>query len=218
MPVLPSHVVAGEAIRADFINNLIDYIHANITPTSSPEKAARILAAPCVNGDAEVSILAGEPVYVDTENSVYNVNTPILTVLPYDGEHDDEYPVGVARFDMESEEGGQVILSGLAVVKVAEITPGAYLQPTADGEFAFTDDATQFRFIGTVTQADDTSSTSKVLAFIGAGVGGGTGSLGVITTRPSGGAGAATWQTVTLDANGNWTASGTNIPVVIPKF
>ena len=166
MPVLPSHVVAGEAIRADFVNNLIDYIHANVTPTSSPEKAARIFAVACVNGDAEADILAGEPVYINTGSSVYNVNTPILSVIPYDGTHD-EYPVGVARFDMQSEEGGQVILAGLAVVKVASITTGAYLKPTDDGKFEFTDDATQFRFIGTVTQADDTSSATKVLAFIG---------------------------------------------------
>ena len=119
---------------------------------------------------------------------------------------------------MDAEERGVVILRGLAVVNADASESGAYLEPDADnGGFAFKDSPTTFRCIGTVTEADDTSSLVKVLALVG-GEGGGIGSLGVITTRPSGGAGAATWQTVTLDANGNWTASGSNLPVVIPKF
>lgn len=217
--MIPTRVFPGEAIKASTINDIIDTLQKVADTVGVTNGAPNIyrLAVACVNDDAEVTISAGDPVYI-TDASTWMVNTPILSVIPYDGTHDDEYPVGVARFDMNTEERGVVILTGLAVVNVASITSGAYLEPDADnGGFLFTDTPTAFRFAGTVTKADDTSSATQVLALLTGG-GGGIGSLGVITQRPSGGAGAAVWQTITLDANGNWTASGTDVPVIIPQF
>ena len=218
--MIPSRVMVGEPIKAQTINDIIDSLNqlSNAVNASPGAVNAYRLAAACVNADAEVTISAGDPVYI-TDASTWLVNTPVLSVIPYDGMHDDEYPVGVARFDMNTEERGVVSLRGLAVLNVSSITTGAYLEPDSDnGGFSFTDTPTAFRWIGTVTKADDTSSATQVLAMIGGEGGGGLGALGVITTRPSGGAGPATWQNVTLDANGNTTANGTDIPVVIPQF
>lgn len=218
--MIPNRVFAGEPVRAQTINDIIDSLNqlSNAVNASPGAVNAYRLASACVNADDEVTISAGDPVYITTA-STWLVNTPVLSVIPYDGTHDDEYQVGVARFDMNTEERGVVSLRGLAVLNVSSITTGAYLEPDADnGGFSFTDTPTAFRWIGTITKSDDTSSVTQVLAMIGDEGGGGLGALGVITTRPSGGAGPATWQTVTIDANGNTTASGTDIPVIIPQF
>lgn len=48
--------------------------------------------------------------------------------------------------------------------------------------------------------------------------GGGAVTLGVITSRPSGGYGTATYKAITLNADGSWSATGPDIACVIPKF
>lgn len=217
MAIPPRHVTPGEAIRAADYNNMIDYITETRRFIDTGAMNVSRLVSACVNADEENAIDAGSPVYIDTGALAgeWYVYTPVLSVLPYDGEQD--LPVGVARFDMDPGQSGEVVLRGIAVLNVAAIIAGKYLEPTANGVFDFTDSPTQFRVLGRVRDSDDEVSILRVMAFIDS-AGGGIGSLGVITTRPSGGAGAAVWQTVTLDANGDWTASGTDIPVVIPRF
>ncbi len=200
--MIPNRVFAGEPVRAQTINDIIDSLNrlSNAVNASPGAVNAYRLASVCVNADAEVTISAGDPVYITTA-STWLVNTPVLSVIPYDGTHDDEYPVGVARFDMNTEERGVVSLRGLAVMNVSSITTGAYLEPDADnGGFSFTDTPTAFRYVGRVTKADDTSSATQVLAMItedGSGGGGGGGEIayhGYFTAR-----------IVTITANGQTT-------------
>lgn len=47
--------------------------------------------------------------------------------------------------------------------------------------------------------------------------GGGEGKLVVMTVRPNGGYGPAIYKLIELSSDGNWQATGSNVPTVVPK-
>ena len=48
------------------------------------------------------------------------------------------------------------------------------------------------------------------------GDGGGEVALGVLVSGPSGGYGPAVWRAITVNPDGTWTATGEEVPVIVP--
>lgn len=50
----------------------------------------------------------------------------------------------------------------------------------------------------------------------GSGDSGGEFALGVLVSGPSGGYGPAVWRAITVNPDGTWTATGEEVPVIVP--
>ena len=65
---------------------------------------------------------------------------------------------------------------------------------------------------------EDVKSRTPDTGEIAAGGGGGSGKLVVMTVRPNGGYGPAVYKLIELSSDGNWQATGDNVPTVVPKM
>lgn len=145
------------------------------------------------------AFVAGQPVAFDNTKDICGEALPAVPVT------DPSKPWGVCVNLLEPMAMGDCIVAGPAKVTL-----------TGDsGDYAKPEGTVFVRGTGTarVLHCD---AEGKAVILLG-GTGGG-GSLGVISMRPSGGSGPATWKMVTLNADGSWTATGDDIAVIIPRY
>ena len=118
---------------------------------------------------------------------------------------------GVLTDDMEADGFGDAVISGCVWTDLtgSGAAAGDCVIPAATGANWWTKSGSGAKVLWL-------SSNGVGLILLG-GAGGG-GALGVITTRPSGGVGPATWKAVTLNSDGSWTVTGDDMAVIIPRY
>lgn len=163
-------------------------------------KAPGTVRLKCYNSSAS-GLTVGTAVEFDSEEPMCEDAVPVKALS------DSGKPWGVLEFDLAAGQFGNVIVSGPATV-FASGTVADYVSPDAADPDVF-----KFASSGAARVLHSTAllgEVKKCVVLLGGG-GGGDSGVGVLTSGPSGGYGAAVWQPVEDDL----TPTGATVPVIV---
>lgn len=163
-------------------------------------KAPGTVRLKCYNS-SDSSMSAGSAVEFDSDEPLCDDCVPVKAIA------DANNPWGVLEFDLAAGQFGNVIISGPATVLAAG-TAADFVTPDVSDPDVF-----QFSSSGSVRVLYSTAlvgGVDKCVVLLGGG-GGGDSGVGVLTSGPSGGYGAAVWQPVENDL----TPTGATVPVIV---
>lgn len=115
---------------------------------------------------------------------------------------------GVALASLEPGDIGPVLLSGVAAVRLSAALPAGtkFVEPGDGGSFKAASGG----------RAQVIASQGNTALVLLGGAGAGASDLGVLVSGPSGGYGPAVWRAITVNPDGTWTATGEEVPVIVP--
>lgn len=201
-PVKPGEPVKHSARRENDISALLNHFNGISAVSARAGMGSAFKIAVCNRTQAVIP--AGYAVEIDPDAVPSAEAVPVKLATT----SSDFYQVTTEN--MQPGDISSAICMGVATVQLSAALPEGtrYVEPGTDGTFqAATGGRAQV------------ISTKEKTAIILLGGGGGTAtgiSIGVLSSGPSDGFGPAVWREITVNADGTWTVTGEEIPVVVP--
>lgn len=178
------------------------------TVTTTLDLAGATYNRLAVHNASEAAIEMLKPVKLMSANE----DLTLFVVAPA-GAGDDVF--GILLATLAPDQHGYALFVGVITAPVViSDTAHKYVAPGAGGTLKSADKGSA-RIL--YKAEDDTGEmlVTFLLASAGSGSGGGV-TIGVMTQRPSGRGGPATYKTITINPDGSWTAVGADLPIIVP--
>ena len=200
-PVKPGEPVKHSARRENDISALLNHFNGISAVSTRAGMGSAFKIAVCNRTQAVIP--AGYAVEIDPDAVPSAEAVPVKLATT----SSDFYQVTTEN--MQPGDISSAICMGVATVQLSATLPEGtrYVEPGTDGLF-------QAAAGGRAQVISTKEKTAIVL--LGAGETATGISIGVLTSGPSNGYGPAVWKAIKVNADGTWTATGEEVPVVVP--
>ncbi len=197
--VNPSDKVRHSARRENALTELLNR-NGMMTPGKSFRFGVRTLRMPVYNSGA--ATLPAGAVAFGPNNGFQEDAIPVIALSDPDALY------GILTEPLEPNAYGDAIVAGVAAVRLSAALPAGtkFVEPGDGGSFKAASGG----------RAQVIASQGNTALVLLGGAGAGASDLGVLVSGPSGGYGPAVWRAITVNPDGTWTATGEEVPVIVP--